>query len=225
MSRILVTALFAFFAAATARTAWHSGATAWDEPTVAQIALAGYSFLRLGVIVAFTAFVAIRSRPARPSREPVAFVACAAAMLALVLLQRPDGSTETFAVVAGDLVALVCAGWLLVSVLALGRCFGILPEARGLVTRGPYGIVRHPVYLGELGMTAGLSIAAMRGWNLAILVLFASAQAVRMRLEEAALAKEFLEYESYARRTPRLIPRIWSRQPAVPRTPLGAEAP
>ena len=92
--------------------------------------------------------------------------------------------------------------------LALGRCFGILPEARGLVTRGPYRFVRHPVYLGELGAVAGLSIGAPSLWNLLVLVAFYAAQAARMRLEEQALGREFPEYADYGAVTPRLVPRV-----------------
>src|SRR5678816_4005078 len=33
------------------------------------------------------------------------------------------------------------------SLLALGRLFGIRPALRGLMTRGPYGFIRHPIYL------------------------------------------------------------------------------
>jgi protein-S-isoprenylcysteine O-methyltransferase Ste14 len=90
--------------------------------------------------------------------------------------------------------------------LALGRCFGVLPEARGLVTGGPYRVVRHPLYLGELGACAGLVIASPSGWNFALAVVFAVAQGARMRMEEQELSHQFPEYGAYAARTPRLIP-------------------
>jgi protein-S-isoprenylcysteine O-methyltransferase Ste14 len=96
-------------------------------------------------------------------------------------------------------------------VLALGRCFGVLPEVRGLVTRGPYSVVRHPVYLGELGACAGLVLAAPTPWNVGVAAVFTAAQFVRMRLEERALGSEFPEYRSYAARTPRLVPRLVRR--------------
>ena len=107
---------------------------------------------------------------------------------------------------AGEIVTLVSCAWLLVAAFALGRCFGILPEVRGLVTHGPYRLVRHPVYLGELGACAGLVLAAPSGWNFAVAVAFAAAQAVRIRLEERALQAEFPEYCEYAASTPRLVP-------------------
>ena len=115
--------------------------------------------------------------------------------------------------IAGEVVALLSCAFLLASVLALGTCFGVLPEARGLVTRGPYRLVRHPVYLGELGACAGLVMGAPTAWNLSAAAVLLAAQLVRMRLEERALEREFPEYAAYAARTPRLLP---STRPAPP---------
>jgi protein-S-isoprenylcysteine O-methyltransferase Ste14 len=103
---------------------------------------------------------------------------------------------------------------MLTSVLFLGRCFGVLPEARGLVTQGPYGVVRHPVYLGEIGACVGLAIAASTTRNAVLLAAFVAAQAIRMRLEERALREAFPEYEAYARKVPRVVPMLRRRAAA-----------
>jgi protein-S-isoprenylcysteine O-methyltransferase Ste14 len=208
LSRWLVTGVFALLTTATAWEAVNVSRAAVAEPLLRSWAEAGYSTLRLAIVAAFTVFVFVRSPSRRPSREPLAFAACAAAITAVVLLEAPPASIATRLVVFGDLIAFASCLWLLVSVVALGRCFGVLPEVRGLVTRGPYRLVRHPVYLGELGAYFGLVIAAPTGRNLALAVVFASAQLVRSRLEEAALAAEFPEYEDYAARTPRFLPRV-----------------
>ena len=208
MNRLLLTGLLALLAVAAGMHALGEIRTALDDPALRAWAVAGYSLLKTGVVAAFSIFVLVRQPSRRPSRDPVAFAACATAIVAVVLLQGPSDSAGTAHVLAGELVTLVSFGWLLVSVLALGRCFGVLPEVRGLVTHGPYRLIRHPVYLGELGACAGLVLASPTLWNLGVAGAFAFAQTTRMRLEERALLAEFSEYADYAARTPRLVPRL-----------------
>jgi protein-S-isoprenylcysteine O-methyltransferase Ste14 len=222
MTRWLAPGAFGLFALATAATVLTSVDAAAADPTLRTAAVAGYWILKLAVVSAFAYFVLVREPARRPARDPVAFAACAAAIVAIVALEAPSQTTATWAVVAGDVTALVACVWLLVAVLALGRCFSVLPEARGLVTSGPYRFVRHPVYLGEIGAAAGLVLASPTGRNLVAGAVFVAAQGIRMRLEEAALTDEFPEYAAYAARTPRLIPRLSSSSggPAA----AGAEA-
>jgi len=210
VSRVLVTSLFAAFTVATGAGAVGAWGDALAEPGIRSGAVALHWLLKLGVVLAFSVFVFVREPSRRPSREPIAFAACAAAIVAVVLLREPPEAASTALVVAGELVTVAFGVWLLFAVLALGRCFGVLPEARGLVTHGPYRYVRHPVYLGELGAAAGLVLAAPTFWNACVLGVFFAAQAVRMRLEERALATEFPAYAEYAARTPRLVPRPWA---------------
>lgn len=209
INRVLVTAVFLLVTGLTARTGYDhvhlafagtGGARAW--------AISGYWILRVVVMAAFTYFVAIRDEPRRRSRNPIAFAAFAVSLGSVALLRQPSALDSTTLVVLGDFVAFGACVWLLVSVLALGKCFGVLPEARGLVTRGPYRIVRHPVYVGEFGTFAGFLIAAPTAWNLAVVAAFCLGQAIRMRLEEQALTVEFPEYVDYAARTPAVVPGL-----------------
>jgi protein-S-isoprenylcysteine O-methyltransferase Ste14 len=212
MSRWTVTGIFVVLVAATAGNVVDVWSTAVTEPSARSGAVAGYSVLRLAIVSAFAFFVFTREPSRQVCRDPVAFAACGAAVLCAVLLRGPSDDVATALVLAGDVVAFAACIWLLVSVLALGRCFGILPEVRGLVTRGPYRLVRHPVYLGELTAAGGLVIAAPTRWNFAVYAVLVAAQAVRMRLEERALAQEFSEYAAYSARTPRIVPRLAVRR-------------
>jgi protein-S-isoprenylcysteine O-methyltransferase Ste14 len=207
MSRAIVTALFALFTVATAHGAVLAVGEVRDEAGVASGAVASYWVLKLAIVAAFTFFIARRPRSRRPSRDPVAIAACVTAILAVVLVEPPGTGTDTALVIAGNLLTLASCAFLLASVLALGRCFGVLPEVRGLVTRGPYRLVRHPVYLGEIGALAGWVLAAPTVRNAVAGTAVVCAQAVRMRLEERALTAEFPEYAEYAARTPRFFPR------------------
>jgi protein-S-isoprenylcysteine O-methyltransferase Ste14 len=201
----------ALFAIAAAGKAVHSVTVidhAISQPTTRAWLVALYALLQTGVALAFALFTVGRAVPQKPSRSPVAFLACAAAIAAVLAFEGPAPNTPEGVLLAGELIAVASCVWLLVSVCFLGRCFGVLPEARGLVTRGPYRLVRHPVYLGEIGACAGLAIASPSLRNAAVLGALAAAQAVRMGLEERALTQAFPGYAKYAARTPRVIPRF-----------------
>ena len=98
---------------------------------------------------------------------------------------------------------------MLYTLLSLGRSFSLIPQARKLVTSGPYAIVRHPLYLVEEAAIAGVLLQYAWFAALPFLVLHVSVQIRRMQLEEELLRKTFPEYAAYARRTPRLVPGVW----------------
>jgi protein-S-isoprenylcysteine O-methyltransferase Ste14 len=219
----------ALFATAAGSVAVHTGADighALAHDTARSWLVVGYNGLRTCVMAAFAFFTLGRARPVRNARSPVAFIACAAAMATALAFAAPAADTPQALLVGGELLALASCVWLLVSVLFLGRCFGVLPEARGLVTSGPYRLVRHPVYLGEIGACAGLAVASPRPGNVVALSAVIAAQFVRMRLEERALSHAFPEYAQYAARTGRLVPRLplralRTRQPSAAQLPTS----
>jgi len=210
VTRSLVPALFGLAALITAASAVRGVAHALGQPATHAWLLAGYDILRAGVGIAFAVFTIGRAEPCRRARNPLAYAACAGAMASVILFAQPPRSTPEGLVIAGEALAVGAYLWLLASVLTLGRCFGVLPEARGLVSRGPYRMVRHPVYLGEIGACIGLAVASPSPRNAAALAALIVAQSLRMRLEEGALSDAFPDYAAYAAETPRLVPRFVS---------------
>lgn len=93
--------------------------------------------------------------------------------------------------------------------MSLRRYFGILPEARGLVTSGLYRHVRHPVYLGEGIASLGVALNALSPLSVFILVAWAVFQWRRALNEETLLAATFPEYRAYASRTRQFVPLVW----------------
>ncbi len=90
--------------------------------------------------------------------------------------------------------------------------FRIYPEPRPgaeLVTTGPYGLVRHPMYSALMVMMIG--IAAYNGHllNAAGVVLVAVAVIGKAIREERFLGEHFRGYRDYARDTPRFIPYLY----------------
>jgi len=88
----------------------------------------------------------------------------------------------------------------------LRRSFSIMPEARRLVTGGPYALSRHPLYLGEGTAAVGLYLPTIGPIGLLGLAVFLTAQYVRIRAEERVLERVFPEYAEYRRRVPRYLP-------------------
>ena len=91
----------------------------------------------------------------------------------------------------------------------LGRSFSIGPQARELVTGGPYALVRHPLYAAEEIALIGVAMHVV--WYVAVpfLVVHAALQLKRMNYEEQLLGQVFPRYAAYARRTARWVPGIW----------------
>jgi protein-S-isoprenylcysteine O-methyltransferase Ste14/Flp pilus assembly pilin Flp len=206
VGRRVVISIFAFLAVTAGASAFAALADAIAGHGVRPWLDLGHAVLKAGVTVAFAIFVARRSPALRRVRGLLPVAACTAATVSIVLLERPPASTATALVVCGEALAVIAGAWMLASTIALGRCFGILPEARGLVTHGPYRFVRHPLYLGELSVFAGLVIAAPSPRNLVLALFFTVGQTLRMGMEERELSAQFPEYRDYALRTRRLIP-------------------
>jgi protein-S-isoprenylcysteine O-methyltransferase Ste14 len=199
-SRGLPTALFGTVAIL-------SGAATLDAPGVTEAVFHAFS---AGLWLMFAVLVNVRPTPLRRGASLWGAGAAIGAQGALLALGVAAGSSgEGARVLAGDVLIFGGLAFALASVAVLGRCFGVLPDVRGLVTRGPYRLVRHPLYLGELVAALGIAIGSSR-WAVALgawavcLVL----QLVRTHHEEATLRAEFPEYTGYARRTRRLLPGI-----------------
>jgi protein-S-isoprenylcysteine O-methyltransferase Ste14 len=110
-------------------------------------------------------------------------------------------------VLPADILATLGLAYSVWGLAYLRRSFSIIPEARRLVTGGPYAMSRHPVYLGEIVGAIGINLATA-GWlgGLAV-VYFIFCELLRMRWEESVLARAFPnEYPAYVRRVPRYAP-------------------
>jgi protein-S-isoprenylcysteine O-methyltransferase Ste14 len=93
--------------------------------------------------------------------------------------------------------------------LTLARSISIMPEARRLVTSGPYAFVRHPLYLGEFVVLFGIALQHLMPWALLLLGVQCMFQFERMKNEERVLAGAFPNYEGYIARTARLLPGVY----------------
>jgi protein-S-isoprenylcysteine O-methyltransferase Ste14 len=126
----------------------------------------------------------------------------AVALLPRVALNAPLAAAAALLTGGGTLAEIVILLW-------LGRAFSILPEARRLVTRGPYRVIRHPLYCVSVIASLGTAIQFEQPWALLIVLVADALQIARIHYEERVLREAFPEYADYAARTWRLVPGVY----------------
>jgi len=138
--------------------------------------------------------VASWSRIARRIRVPVGF-----AFAAFYLWQARPSWTY------------LAAGFVVVALGLALRAYasGHVRKAAELTMTGPYAYTRNPLYLGSLIIAAGFALAARSLWiALALALIFFAIYIPVIRFEEQFLRSQFAGFDEYARRVPRLLPRI-----------------
>jgi protein-S-isoprenylcysteine O-methyltransferase Ste14 len=140
-------------------------------------------------------------------RAAVMFIAFTGTFSAIAAPFLPGGGRREGLVLVADLLATFGLAYSVWGLAYLRRSFSIIPEARRLVTGGPYSLSRHPVYLGEIVAAIGINLATA-GWPGALAIAyFIGCELLRIRWEEGVLARAFPnDYPAYARRVARYLP-------------------
>lgn len=110
---------------------------------------------------------------------------------------------------AGLVLVTFAASLSLVSLLTMGRLFGIRPALRGLVTSGPYRLVRHPIYLSYVIADIGYNL---QEWNpVTLLLVLVGWMSLLYRIyAEERLLSQHAEWPAYVASVRcRLVPGIW----------------
>jgi protein-S-isoprenylcysteine O-methyltransferase Ste14 len=156
-----------------------------------------YIAMLLAAQSALAAFFLVMHRPVERAAHPI--ISAIAWVCALLPLAFDLKNAQTLYSLPGLLLAL----W---SLLALRFAFSIAPEDRGVISRGPYHFIRHPMYLGEILSLLGLCITTHSIWNWLVLVLFMRLITLRISAEERVLSG----YDAYKKSVRwRLIPFLW----------------
>lgn len=83
------------------------------------------------------------------------------------------------------------------------------PTAGGLVTTGPYGYVRHPIYAAVLYFIWAGALDHLSWPVVACAAVITAGAFARMHLEETLLAQKYPEYASYKARVRRILPFVY----------------
>ena len=144
------------------------------------------------------------------------FVAYAHAFVPMIFLEaasrwRPDWLRATD---DPRLNLLGIALWLAGGLIAfwpmwhLRNAFSIEPQARVLITTGPYRFARHPIYTTYLLVNAGLWLRHPTPQFAIVLAIWAVLLLLRIRYEEQVLGAAFPEYAAYRQRVGAFGPRF-----------------
>ena len=149
-----------------------------------------------------------RRRSQATSTRPVDWLAASLGGW-LPLALRPHGDIGDASIWIGTGLQMAGLALTISGYLALGKSFGVVAANRGLKVRGPYSIVRHPIYFSHTVTISGFVMANFTPLNLAILIVVSVFQIVRIHGEERVLTAtgDYAEYKQRVRF--RLIPGVY----------------
>ena len=87
---------------------------------------------------------------------------------------------------------------------------GCILKNQELATEGPYTLVRHPLYLGNILLLAGFSIASGQWWSVLLLIVYLwFFYPLAVAYEDYKLHRKFAgSWKSWCDATPALVPRL-----------------
>ena len=164
--------------------------------------------LLLGSEALVVVLTMVRRRAHLVDRSAAGVVTTALSLAGPALL-RAGGEPGVVPDEATAILSAAGLGVVIVGKLALGRSFGIAPANRGVVMRGPYLLVRHPIYAGYLLTHLAFVIAHPGPWNVLIVLVADGALVFRALIEERVLSADEA-YRSYCRRVGwHLVPGVF----------------
>ncbi len=98
------------------------------------------------------------------------------------------------------------------SIWFLRHSFSLVPQARALVTHGPYRFARHPIYGAYIPQYLGLWLLYPTLALALTMLAWLGLQMLRIQYEEKVLTAAFPEYSDYRRRVGAFGPHLFSTQ-------------
>ncbi len=88
----------------------------------------------------------------------------------------------------------------------------VFPDIRQgaiLIRKGPYRIIRHPMYLAVIIFALSLLLMRFTGFRLITFLVLVVDLVMKIEYEESLLIKEFKEYKKYRAKSYKLIPFLY----------------
>jgi len=151
----------------------------------------------------------VRSAPKAARLDLRAFLSTIFPVFLLPCLLRADNASSGMLAYTGVGLELCGVALSQLSRVYMGRSFGILPGNRGIVSKGPFRLVRHPIYAGWFLLTVGYLASYPSLTNGLITLATLPFMMWRIRLEEDLLEGD-ADYRRYRRIVPfRLLPGVY----------------
>jgi protein-S-isoprenylcysteine O-methyltransferase Ste14 len=151
----------------------------------------------------------LRRRTNIVDRSAAAAIMTTMSLAGPALLRATDGHASLMPDQVTALVSSIGLALVVIGKVTLGRSFGVVPANRGVVVRGPYSFVRHPIYTGYLITHVSFLAAHPAPWNLSVILVADVALIVRALMEERVLSTD-AAYQQYCRRVGwHLVPGVF----------------
>jgi protein-S-isoprenylcysteine O-methyltransferase Ste14 len=160
-------------------------------------ALVIWSYLRRGPAVATSGSITASAAAVLATLAPFTFP------------MLRGGPTAVSQQLAADALLVAGLAWSVWSLRFLGRNLSVIAQAREVVDGGPYRLVRHPLYTGEIVSALGLAIGAGTAAAFAVWLALCAMQVYRALREEQILLHALPGYHAYRSRTAALVPGLF----------------
>jgi protein-S-isoprenylcysteine O-methyltransferase Ste14 len=192
------------------------------EPTEIAAFVMAAGWAGFGVILVLGKRGAARGSARRDMRSTFGFLLqCAAYAICFVFYRRYFSPIARVSVTGEEILAAISIALTLWAVWfcyaaarVLGKQWALMArviEGHELIRRGPYAVVRNPIYLAMLVMLIAIGLAVSHWQALVVAAgVFWVGTAIRIRAEENLLRTSFgAQFEEYARAVPAFLPLKW----------------
>jgi protein-S-isoprenylcysteine O-methyltransferase Ste14 len=136
------------------------------------------------------------------------------ALIIVVALFPDNNKVDPRLSIVGTVMLAIGLAVLFAGFMGLGKSLTAnpVPNQDGvLVTKGIYSIVRHPIYVGLLGITLGLVVSSGVWAQIIVWIALAILLVYKMRWEEVLLTAKYKGYAEYMTKVPAMIPGLKPR--------------